>query len=176
MTINTTRKIIDYLNNEAVDSIIENQKKYSVTIEKLRTEPVIIFGAVDEGIRLLEILIQLNVKNIRIIDTDPKKYDKKLLNEHTIESFFNTEMKNAHVILAIHRTLKPYELSINNGALSVTTFLHLQNLYPEIFKPHFFHKNILMTLSNSASLLSDFSASLADDISREVLYAIPRSR
>lgn len=171
MTLYATGTIIDYLSNESVDSIIEKQKQKSVTIKQLCTEPVIVFGAADEGIRLLEILIQLNAKNIRIIDMDKKKHGTALFNDYIIEPFTSSLIKNSHVILATHRTLKPYELSLESNADSITTFLHLQNLYPEIFKPHFFHENMLTTLSNSASLLSDLRTTLADDTSREVLSA-----
>ncbi|QPB82644.1 FkbM family methyltransferase [Pseudoalteromonas rubra] len=160
-----------YLKNNDIEAIRAEQRKNCVTLKQLQSEPVVILGAADEGVRLLEILDAMGASDVTIVDMNPAKKGQCLLGKYLVQPFSDPIVCNAHVILATHRTLNAYKLCQESKARSVTPFLHLQTLYPDTFEPHFFHKNMLEILKSGVDDITQLADTLVDETSVQVLEA-----
>ncbi len=141
----------------------------TLTLQQLANEELVVLGAADEGIRLVKCLQQLGNQRISLTDMDPKKVNRQTDCGLRVSPFGPETIANKHVLLATHRTLNAYRSATAEGARAVTSFLHLQNLYPQAFPPHCFHQGMLEDLLNNFSYISQLATKLADDFSRLVL-------
>ncbi|KZN47186.1 FkbM family methyltransferase [Pseudoalteromonas luteoviolacea] len=162
-------KLIKVIEENSVEELREAQRNNHLDLNTLINQPITIVGAADEGIRLLTICDSLQASDVRIVDMNKEKVGTQVLNGKSIMPFCAENITERHIILATHRTYHVYIKCKELKAASVTTFMHLQALYPESFEPHFFHKDMLETMSNSVSALKQLRSSLADDISVGVL-------
>lgn len=141
----------------------------TLTLQQLANEELVVLGAADEGSRLVKCLQQLGNQRITLTDMNPDKVNRLIDCGLTVAPFGAETVANKHVLLATHRTLNAGRAAIAAGARAVTPFLHLQNLYPQVFPPHCFHQGMLEDLLDNFSHIRQLATQLADDFSRLVL-------
>ena len=141
----------------------------TLSLQQLTNEEIVVLGAADEGNRLVQCLQQLGNPRISLTDMNPLKVNCKTECGLIVSPFGPETIANKHVLLATHRTFNASGSAKAAGARSVTPFLHLQNLYPQVFPPHCFHQGMLEDLLINFSHISQVATQLADDFSRLVL-------
>lgn len=172
MTMDNTKyfdSLLCELDGKHSDTMRQSLRAQSVILDELRSQPVTIVGGADEGVRLLSILESLNTHDVLIVDMDQAKVGQVAHAHHQIQPFCKSNVESRHVILATHRTFNAFNTCKEMHACSVNTFMHLQLLYPQTFKPHFFHENMLETLLDNVPALKVLQGKLADDLSVGVL-------
>ncbi|MCF6440352.1 FkbM family methyltransferase [Pseudoalteromonas luteoviolacea] len=162
-------KLIKVIEGKDVEQLRDSQRCKHIDLNTLINQPITIVGAADEGVRLLTIFNSLQASDVRIVDMNEEKVGTEVLADKYIKQFCAENIVNRHVILATHRTYRVYIKCKELKAASVSTFMHLQALYPESFEPHFFHKDMLETLVDNISSLKTLKSNLADDVSVGVL-------
>ncbi|WP_394191942.1 FkbM family methyltransferase [Pseudoalteromonas atlantica] len=162
-------KLIKEIEGRSVEQLREAQRNKYIELRALLNQPITIVGAADEGVRLLSILNSLQATDVFIIDMNKEKVGTEVLDGINITPFCIQNISGRNVILATHRTYSVYIKCHELQAASVTTFMHLQALYPESFEPHFFHKDMLETIVDNVFALKNLKSNLADDVSIGVL-------
>lgn len=162
-------QLITSIEGKSTDELRLELRQQNVTLDMILNEPVTIIGAAEEGIRLLNILVSLNAKDVCIVDGNENKVGSKVAQFQHVLPFSREHVENKHIILATHRTYKAYTACKSFNATTVTTFMHIQTLYPEVFEPHFFHENMLEVLLENTQELINLQKQFSDDLSIGVL-------
>ncbi len=136
-------------------------------------EKIVVVGAADEGLRLVELCGQRGIEVVAICDDNPKKQGLKVgTTPVTPVDMLKGANRDIPVIIASHRVLKAAERLKGMGFLHVAPFALLEVLDPNAFPPHMFYDGWLEDLFEHRDRYRALAGLLADDLSRRVLDAV----
>lgn len=169
----STKWLVKLNNIASVDNLRQQLQTYHPGVNPSELSKVIIFGAAEEGQRLVSICQQRNIQIVALCD------DNELLtgaSYHGVKVQKSTAILNCDksipVIVATHRVLKPMRHLKEAGFTNVVPFAFLQVLQPSIFKPHMFYENWYEDMFNNKDKIFEVRDLLEDVLSNNVLDAI----
>jgi len=158
---------------KSVEEIRDRTRADNGAFDPTRLEHVVIVGAADEGVRLMELCAKHGIEVDAVCDDNPSKLNMKigktLVEPVDILKGFD---KDVPIIIASHRVLKVLERLSGMGFKHVAPFALLQVLDPKRFPPHMFYDGWLEDLFEHRERYTALAGYLADDWSRRVLDAV----
>lgn len=134
---------------------------------------IAILGAADEGRRLAGLCARHGVAVEALVDDNPALRGMEIAGIAVRPTETLAGLDHATpVVIASHRALKATERLRRMGFRHVAPFVLLQLLDPERFPPHMFYEGWLTDLDVNRRRYQGLAASLADDVSRQVLDAV----
>ena len=134
---------------------------------------IVVVGAADEGLRLVELCDKHKIEVVAICDDNPKKQGLKV-GATTVKpvDVLKDANRDIPVIIASHRVLKALERLKGMGFRHVAPFALLEALDSKAFPPHMFYEGWLEDLFEHRDRYRILAGLLADDRSRCVLDAV----
>ena len=168
MIVETIKKLKE-ANPESLKRSIESY--WGLQINSLKE--ILILGFASEGKRLFNICKKNNIKVLGIFDDSSEIISSNIegINVKPTKDIQSID-KTIPIIIASHRTLKIYIKLKKMGFETVIPFMVLQNLDPNIFEPHMFHKGLLDELINNTENIEKLVSILEDEKSKKVLDSI----
>ena len=134
---------------------------------------IVVVGAADEGLRLVELCGKHKIEVVAICDDNPKKQGLKVgATAVKPVDVLKDANRDIPVIIASHRVLKALERLKGMGFRHVAPFALLEALDSKAFPPHMFYEGWLDDLFEHRDRYRILAGLLADDLSRRVLDAV----